>query len=342
MGINSDIYFKAQTPDFMGAAKEGLNMRQMIDERKKKQAVDAAYATGQGDAQKTMAELAKGGFGKEAMEMQDKINEQGRHAYDKKIKDLDMTSRLLGSAKDQQSWLQAKAEAQKYGIDVSQIPDAYDQGLRDRLLNQSVSYLDQLKLKREQEMMDLRKREVVAQEKNAGLARQEKLQEKMQGLKTPYGLANTEDDAKKLKEAHESKVSFDQKLQELINLRKDKGVEYMDREAVARGKQLANDLLLEYKNMAKLGVLSQSDEKIINSIIPSDPLGQDWALGQDPVLTNLTKFKEDKDKEFATKVGTRTRAGVETTAKAGLPTKPKTIKQNGHTYVLNEATGEYE
>jgi len=139
--------------------------------------------------------------------------------------------------------------------------------------------------------------------------RQIKSDERDFKLATPYGSANTEDDAKKLKEAHESKMNFDSKIKEMIDLRKTKGTEYFDREAVARGKQLSKDLLLEYKNMAKLGVLSAADEAIINAIIPADPLAQDWAPGQDPILHKLEKFKEDSDRDFQTRIQTRTRGG---------------------------------
>lgn len=141
----------------------------------------------------------------------------------------------------------------------------------------------------------------------------DKEDEKLQGLKTPYGFANTLDDAKQLKEAHESKKNFDSKIQEMIALRKKFGAETMNREAVARGEQLSKDLLLEYKNMAKLGVLSQSDENIINAIIPKDPLELktfESLTGQDSILSNLEKFKGDSDRDFQNRIATRTRAGI--------------------------------
>lgn len=162
-----------------------------------------------------------------------------------------------------------------------------------------------------------------------------KMDEKMQGLKTPYGLANTVDDAKQLKEAHESKQAFDSKIQEMIDLRKKYGGEAFNREAVARGKQLSKDLLLEYKNMAKLGVLSKSDEDIINAIIPADPLEFSAAslVGQDPILHKLEKFKEDSDRDFSTRVQTRTRDGGASAANTlkGAQ-KPETKVINGKTY----------
>lgn len=141
---------------------------------------------------------------------------------------------------------------------------------------------------------------------------QDKQDEKMFALKTPYGIANTIEDAKNLKEAAESKANFDEKINELIQLRKSKGGgDIIDREAVARGKQLSKDLLLEYKNMAKLGVLSKSDEDIINAIIPQDPLQFRSPLevmnNQDSILNNMQKFKSDSDKDFQTRLKMRLR-----------------------------------
>lgn len=178
---------------------------------------------------------------------------------------------------------------------------------------------DPLKLK---EQTDARKEAAMLANSQRGDAREDrKLQreqmdnEKKQKLVTPFGLANSEDDAKKLKDAFESKSNFDNKIDEMISLReKHGGGDVWNRDDVARGKQLSKDLLLEYKNMAKLGVLSASDEKIINAIIPADPLEYNSPLaamrGEDPILGNLKKFKGDSDKDFATRVGTRTRAGI--------------------------------
>ena len=152
---------------------------------------------------------------------------------------------------------------------------------------------------------------VIGQHKNEAAAKKE---EKEQALNTPYGTANSLDDAKQLKEAHESKKNFDNKIEEMIALReKHGGGAVWNREDVERGKQLSKDLLLEYKNMAKLGVLSQSDEKIINAIIPEDPLAFNSPIaaiqGQDPILHRLKSFKSDSDKDFATRISTRTRGG---------------------------------
>lgn len=137
---------------------------------------------------------------------------------------------------------------------------------------------------------------------------QDRLDEKMSALHVPgYGEANTPDDAKQLKAAVELKQNFDRKLTEMIALRESKGSEVLDREAVQRGQQLSKDLLLLYKDMAKLGVLSQSDEAILNAIIPSDPL--EWnasqLAGQDPTMHRLKKFKADSEADFQSRLATR-------------------------------------
>ena len=150
--------------------------------------------------------------------------------------------------------------------------------------------------------------------------KEQALADKAQALETPYGPANSVSDAKDVKESFISKQGFDSKLQEMINLRKKYGGELWNREAVARGQQLSKDLLLEYKNMAKLGVLSAADEAIINAIIPSDPLSLNPAglLGQDPVLVKLEDFKNDKAKDFAARVQTKTKGGLSNLQSEGL------------------------
>ncbi len=145
-----------------------------------------------------------------------------------------------------------------------------------------------------------------------------KNEEKLIELSTPFGIARTKDDAKKLKDGYEEKKIFDSKLQEMIALReKHGGGAVMNREDVARGQQLSKDLLLTYKNMAKLGVLSQADENIINAIIPNDPLAYNSPIAaiqnQDPILNNLKKFKNDSDNDFQTRIKTRVREGGEIT-----------------------------
>lgn len=133
------------------------------------------------------------------------------------------------------------------------------------------------------------------------------------------GQALTADDAKKLKEAKIQKGNFDRDLGEMIALRrKYPSGSVLDRNAVERGKQLSKKLLLTYKNLARLGVLSKSDEAIVNQIIPENPLAlsiEPYVLGQDPILYRLEAFQKDLDEDYKTTITTRTRGGF-------VPSKP--------------------
>jgi hypothetical protein len=132
--------------------------------------------------------------------------------------------------------------------------------------------------------------------------------EKRQGRMTTFGEARTENDAKELKEAAIAKQKFDSSLGEMIKLReKHDGGATFNREDVARGKQLSRDLLLAKKNMENLGVLSKTDEDIVNAIIPKDPLAYDMVPGQDPILSNMKKFRDDSEKSFQEALSQRLR-----------------------------------
>ena len=159
-----------------------------------------------------------------------------------------------------------------------------------------------------------------------------KTDEKMEQLRIgDFGYAQTTEDAKQLKSGVESKASFDNRLDELISLReKHSGGAILNREDVGRAKQLSKDLLLQYKDMAKLGVLSKADEDILNAIIPDDPLQYNSPLsaiqGQDPTLHKLKKFKEDAGKDFDTKLRGRLRGKGNNMPAAAAPSGPMRAK----------------
>lgn len=214
-----------------------------------------------------------------------------------------------------------------------------DQANRDSQAEYRAAMRDQTSALRSRAMDD----------KNA--ERADKQVEKMEQLRVgDLGFAQTADDAKQLKAGIENKASFDSRLDELIALRvKHSGGAILNREDVGRAKQLSKDLLLQYKDMAKLGVLSQSDEKILNTIIPDDPLQYNSIAagiqGQDPTLHKLQKFKADANKDFETKVGNRLRneGRKEQPAVAAAP-KTNEVKRktpDGQTAIFNADTKEF-
>lgn len=342
--IDSSIYLNQPVADIFGGFtngyQKGLSMRDMIDKRDKAQKeeeklekINKAYSAGMitnpdgtvtYDGQKTVSELAGGGFGQEAYEAQNKFKAATKADLEEQRKKVSETTEYLGRASETlrqnpnlyQNILQ---DAKTRGYDVSAMPPQYSpeaQKALDYYRGQAIFVRDQLEnqFKEKQLQSQALDRKEARDERRfqAGIIRDEKIQ----ALKTPYGLANTPDDAKQIKEAHEAKSNFDNKLDQMIELReKHGGGALLNRDDVARGKQLSKDLLLEYKNMAKLGVLSKADEDIINAIIPEDPLSYNSPIatiqGQDPTLARLKSFKSDSDKDFETRIGTRTRTGID-------------------------------
>jgi len=136
-----------------------------------------------------------------------------------------------------------------------------------------------------------------------------------------WGLAQTKTDATTLKDGIAIKKNFDENIDAMIELRKKyEGGTFFEPDDISRGTQLSNKALLAYKDMSKLGILSAMDTKILNAIIPPDPLTLRGpvavARGQDPVLTKLEKFKQDSDKDFKTNLGLRLSGGQQSAEQA--------------------------
>ncbi len=348
MPVETGFYSQMQAPDILGNVQKGLNMREMIDQRaaqKQQAASDQAFKTavsqnmgedGMVNAQ-GMSQLA--GINPEKT-MALRQNQSSIRQSEGQNKSMDLKQameqmgaigQVLGPANDDPSWSAGRAKLQSIGLDVSDIPESYDPSAQKFIIGKSLSVIERGNQQMEQQQAQQseewkrlnygqRDRQIEAtqgaRQDQREYKREQEETKKRESLKVPgLGLAQTPTDAKKLKESVEMKSKFDRQIGELIDLRKDKGVEYFDREAVGRGKQLSKDLLLTYKNLAKLGVLSAADEKIINAIIPSDPLGQDWMPGQDSILHQLESFKADLDEDYKTTIKTRLRSPDEAISK---------------------------
>ena len=173
---------------------------------------------------------------------------------------------------------------------------------------------------------------------NALIDRQQKMQQEGRELIIPgVGEALTKDDAKKVKAANSLKQEIDNLTNQMIQLREEHGGEVLNREAVARGKQLSKQLLLKYKDLANLGVLSESDMSILEEIIPADPLEFDFVPGQDAVMTRLKGFKKDADAMYEAGISKRLVPGsrIDQAQQAKQPSGfPKKVKKDGKTAVV--------
>ena len=134
MPIDSSIYFQQQPLDIAGAIDRGLSMRQMLDQRKKQQDMQDAYKAGivqQPDgtssfnSNATISDLAKRGYGQEAMLLQKQANEDALNKQKlQKEKNLETANFVASAAPKVKENPQAYypvflAEAKNRGLDTS-------------------------------------------------------------------------------------------------------------------------------------------------------------------------------------------------------------------------------
>lgn len=321
--IDHTIYYQMQTPDLVGSFEKGMKLSDLMKKRKQdsdeQEAMKGSFTTG-GDGSislnnKSLSKLAKLNPEK-ALELKSKFgevdsNERKRKLEISRMQAEDVAQEFSG-VRDQATYERALQNLRQRGHNVDQEPAQYDRNYIQTGIMKVLSVKDRLDHELKQQNYKLDERRVRVQERDTA---------KESGDSKNYvpgvGIALNADDAKTLKGAKEMKSKFDRQINELIELRGGKmnpetgkreggyGVEYINRNAVDRGKQLSKDLLLTYKNLSKLGVLSKADEEIVNAIIPQDPLGQDWAVGQDPILHRLEKFKGDLDEDYEMTLATR-------------------------------------
>jgi hypothetical protein len=143
------------------------------------------------------------------------------------------------------------------------------------------------------------------------IEKQDEKTKELKKLMVPgIGVALTDQDAKDLKAGLEAKKQFDDRMAQLIAMReKAGGGQVMDRSAVANAKRIASELRIAYKNLASLGVLSNTDYKLIDPVVPEDPTQFRDPIsalsGTDPTLDTMKSFLADTNQDFGNKVKTR-------------------------------------
>ena len=113
----------------------------------------------------------------------------------------------------------SKASARQLSTVMPQLKSVFDQELDSARRKEDLAYKQQELGIRRQDIQAQRQQK--ADEKEAAKAEKQKILE--DELTTPYGRALTKTDAKDLKDAHDAKASFDQKLSDMIALRKKHG-----------------------------------------------------------------------------------------------------------------------
>jgi hypothetical protein len=108
------------------------------------------------------------------------------------------------------------------------------------------------------------------------------------------GYADTNDDAKKIKEALDAFQNVKANVSQMRSLRDKYGSEILDRDAVATGQNLATDTQLQMKTIYGLGQISKGDQEMLSRIVPDDPLSVDFTGKTYAKLRTLEQTAEQK------------------------------------------------
>lgn len=238
--FDGSFYLQSQAPDIMGGIERGMRMGDMMKQRRKESTINQTFQESGGDPIKFGELMKQKGYGLEGQKIQGELQAQKANelklGLQNQYNQASMIHSLLNTVKDQTTFEAAKAQAKAAGIpDVDQIGNVYDPQFIDGLKQQygmaSMTFEQQLADQRARENMreqradrqfdrQLRIGELKDRREERQDIRDQKREEKLFSLKTPFGVANSEQDAKDLKTAFESKQSLDNKLQQMIDLRK--------------------------------------------------------------------------------------------------------------------------
>jgi hypothetical protein len=245
--LDSSIYFQGQGALARGF-EQGLSMADMMQKRKAAQAateresgMEKAYAAGlvtgpdgvaTYDGTKTMSALAGGGFGKEAAAFDKNLKAdqavQSKAKMEKQLQQIDITSRLLGSVKDQQSYDFAKTEAAKYGIPVEGMPMTYDPKQIEFMAGQALTMKDRISNQFQQQAAE-------RDERRVSIAERESRNKSASGEKLPI-------DKKKFVEALSSKNASKASIKSQIDAVMSNWDNLSEDQKVSQGGQLLKTL----------------------------------------------------------------------------------------------------
>jgi hypothetical protein len=150
---NTSMYGMIKPIDAMGAIEGGMKMRDLIDERKKKSAVQDAYKQGikvgpDGkvimDHNLTASALAQGGYGQEAYEAQQQGQTEQQKQMERHVKNAQYGAQLYGAARNQEEWDLAEQKVAALGIPTENIPREYSPENQKFLVDSAMTLSDRL------------------------------------------------------------------------------------------------------------------------------------------------------------------------------------------------------
>src|SRR4030067_1841973 len=167
MPVDNSIYGMIKPIDVIGSIDKGMRMRDMIDERKKKSAVQDAYKQGMKtgldgkvsfDHNMTASALAQGGYGEEAYQAQQQGQGDQQKQMELTVKRAQFGAQVLGAARNQDEWNQGLQQLQNNGMDASKLPSQFSPENQKFLVDAAMSLGDRLNEQWKQKEYNLQER----------------------------------------------------------------------------------------------------------------------------------------------------------------------------------------
>lgn len=165
MPVDTSMYGMIKPIDAMGAIEGGMRMRDLIDERKKKSAIQGAYKQGMQvgpdgkvafDHNLTASALAQGGYGQEAYQAQQQGQSEQQKQIEATVKRAQFGAQILGAARNQDEWNQGLQQLQNH-MDVSSLPAEFSPQTQKFLVDSAMTLSDRLSEQWKQKNYDLEK-----------------------------------------------------------------------------------------------------------------------------------------------------------------------------------------
>jgi hypothetical protein len=178
MPVDTSMYGMIKPIDVMGSVEGGMRMRDLIDERKRKSAIQGAYKQGMQvgpdgkvafDHSKTASALAQGGYGQEAYQAQQQGMGDQQKQMELAVKNAQYGAQVLGAARNQDEWNMGLQQLQNNGMDASKLPAEFSPQNQKFLVESAMSLSDRLSEQWKQKDYNLRERALMAEKggKNA-------------------------------------------------------------------------------------------------------------------------------------------------------------------------------
>jgi len=184
MPVDTSMYGMIKPVDVMGSVEKGMNMRDMIGERKKKSAIQDAFKQGMKtdpsgkvsfDSNLTASALAQGGYGEEAYQAQQQGQNDQQKQMQMAVQNAQFGAQVLGAARNQDEWNKGRQELSGYGMNTASIPEQYSPQEQQRLVSQAQTIQERLAEQWREKSHNLEREKLGAQRKEESSAGQKKL-----------------------------------------------------------------------------------------------------------------------------------------------------------------------